>query len=1102
MSKNMIRKGLALGLGTALLTSAIVAAPATADVNDSAVSLVPNSGTQYSMVSDGFFDLKSTQSVGSVAGSGFLKYAVTDASSISKFDYQAGASVTSTDSINVLNTVVAFGDPASDTLDLTFTAASDTLVISNPVDEDIFENLAVGDSVSIVGLASAGVTAFTGTRVVTAVNASKDAFTIIASSGANSDVGIQAASAGTITEVVALGFGGAQTASGENDILTVAYVASTDIVTITSPTDNNQFVNIAAGDIITVTGMNSAGITTALTGDFEVLTVTGADVFTFRALDLKATDIKVEDLGAGTFQEISSSDTLDVQSTVLLGSLGAVDALANPTRAASGSYVIDTGAVSASVTDVLRIVASGAGTVSVQAWIDENADGLIDSTEDTSSVRTITFVTWANSGAALNIATPIAGQDWAVHVSFNSDINASQLPATRLDVALGVLDAGALEAAATGTTVSDGVFNAWGSSLVFDSTSHVPGFWGFKGQVASNLVIGGSATASNDFVAGFTYVGQIGLDGAAYGSNVYTNIGNAVADAVGAVAATRGDNVRQAGTAVTVREDYTGQVEFKVLLTDTDATIAAASGVVPVPAGTEATITVAKGADGLNVKSTVTTNGLTLTNASTAALSYTGTTDASGYVTFSLTNNFAEVGDDLDVTVTHAGTAVTASVVWAAHTPANSVLSGATVVSIEKTDSYSIAYTAVDDFGAALAGPSYRVEVQYYDKVGGVQKTTAVNLDANGKGTLTVTDVSTTQGQYAVNADLQLLNTSAAYADYGTPEEVDSVVYVVADKTPAAITLVSTVDTDAGTTPTLETLAISNVDATGPNGITPPAVDTDEHWVMSGLVTNAAGAFVQGGTVTLTAPGVLFVSGTSYTVGSATVATTNVGAYSVDVYTNIAGTHTVTATAGTVSKTKAVLFDAALEASATQLVVDAPVAVASGSSFTVKVSLKDIFGNPVATTTAAVFTLSYSGAGIALSQPSDTNSAGEASFAVLLGSNDNGTGTIVATYDADSTTTTVDNNMSATRTVAVGAGLVAGDTKVNVGTFNGKLVVYALNASGSEVSYKIAGKWVTQVVTSDSLMRYDRMVGATGKTIKVDIYVDGVLKLAKSVVTK
>jgi hypothetical protein len=90
-----------------------------------------------------------------------------------------------------------------------------------------------------------------------------------------------------------------------------------------------------------------------------------------------------------------------------------------------------------------------------------------------------------------------------------------------------------------------------------------------------------------------------------------------------------------------------------------------------------------------------------------------------------------------------------------------------------------------------------------------------------------------------------------------------------------------------------------------------------------------------------------------------------------------------------------------------------------------------------------------------------------------------------------------------TATVVVGkAAATSSDVVVNVGTFSGKLVVYALNAAGSEVSYKIAGKWVTQVVTSDSLMRYDRVVGATGATIKVDIYVDGVLRGAKSVVTK
>ena len=1112
MTKNMTRKGLAFGAGLALVATGLTAAPATAAVDDNAVSLVPRSGTQYSMVTDGFFDLKSTQSTSAASSSGTISFKVTDAGSISKFDYQSDTTVTTTD-VSALRGSTVRHNSGDGSITVAYAHSTDVMTLTNGSDVDVFAGYAVGDQIQVAGLASANsdavVTATFTSYIIS--NTANDAITFLAPDLAghdtdDTDLSAEDTSALTLTEVASIAWNGARGTNNVVDNYMIEFdVSENQGKILNNNAANDAFENTAVGDVFKLTGINSASINAF--SDFVVVTAKTDELLTFKVSSttkmaaIAAADVASEDLSAGTFENVTDSLQLEEYGSVLAGALGGiVTSLAAPTRAADGSYVIVGPNADSTKTDLLRLVASEAGTVTVQAWVDENADGLIDSTESASSIRTVTFVTWANSGALLNIATPIAGQDWAVHVSFNSDINASQIPATRLDVALGVLDAGALESGASGTSVASGVFNAWGSSLVFDSTSHVPGFWGFKGQVASTL--GSGNVSKTDFVAGYTYVGQIGLDGAAYGSNVYTNIGNAVADAVGAVAATRGDNVRQAGTAVTVREDYTGQVEFKVLLTDTDATIAADSGVVPVPAGTEATVTVAKGADGLNVKSTVTTNGLTLTNASTAALSYTATTDASGYVTFSLMNNFAEVGDDLDVTVTHAGTAVTASVVWAAHTAANSVLSGATVVSIEKTDSYSIAYTAVDDFGAALAGPAYRVEVQYYDKVGGVQKTTAVNLDANGKGTLTVTDLSTTQGQYAVNADLQKLNTSAAYEDYGSPEEVDSVVYVVANKTPAAITLVSTVDTASGATPTLETLAISNVDASGPNGNAAPAVDTDEHWIMSGLVTNSSGAFVQGGTVTLTAPGVLFVSGTSYTVGSATVSTDNAGAYSVDVYTNTAGSHTITATAGTVSKTKAVLFDAALESSATQLVVDAPVAVASGSSYTVKVSLKDAFGNPVATTTAAIFTLSYSGAGIALSQPSDTNSAGEASFAVLLGSNDNGTGTIVATYDADSSATTVDNNLSVTKTVAVGSGAVAGDTVVNVGSFSGKLVVYANKAAGDKISYKIAGKWVVQNPTSNSLQRYDRVVAAVGVTVLVDIYVNGVKKLSKSVVTK
>jgi hypothetical protein len=833
--------------------------------------------------------------------------------------------------------------------------------------------------------------------------------------------------------------------------------------------------------------------------------VTGADAFTFKAVDLGAGNFGPQDLSAGTFEEVSSSDTLDSFAIISAGSLGnGVTALAVPTRATDGSYVIVGPDAVSTNTDLLRLVASAAGTVTVQAWIDNNADGLIDSTESASSVRTVTFVTWANSGAALNIETPVAGGTWEVYVSFNSTINASQIPATRLDVGLGVLEDGVLETAVGNTTVASGAFTAATTSLVFDdAASHVDNFWGLKIAPATDLeTVGTTSDTEVVFAAGFTYAGQIFLDAAAYGNIVYTNLGAAVADTVGAVAATRGDNVLQSGTTVTVKEDYTGSVEFKVLLTVADATIAgnptgAGAGKVAVAAGTEATIKIAKGSL-LDADSTITSGGKTLTNTTVpSSISYTGLTDANGYVTFSLSNDEAEVGDDLNITVTHAGAAVTADVTWAAAVAASSVLSGATVVSTVAKGTWSIEYTAVDSFGAPLSGSTYRLSAVYYTKIGGVATTTGVNLDASGKGTLTVTDASTGTGNFAVAATLQKLNTSAVYANFGSPEVVNSTVYVVSSVTAAAVTVVETITTAGSGDPALEPVAAVNVDATGPNGATAPAVAAGDKTVISGVVTTSAGAAVRGTVVTVSAPGLFFKSGDVYSVGSATAVTSNTGAYSVEVRSNLAGEQVVTVTAGAATKTKSIGFDAAAGTAGTSLVVDAPTNVGAGSSFTVKVSLKDAFGNPVLTT--AGFALSYSGAGIALSVPANTNAKGEASFAVLLGTNDTAAGVITATYDADGTSSTVDNNYSVVSTVN---GAVVSAAKVNVGSFSGKLVVYALNASGSEVSYKIAGKWVTETPMSNTLQRYDRVVGAIGATVLVDIYVDGVLKLSKSVVTK
>jgi len=73
--------------------------------------------------------------------------------------------------------------------------------------------------------------------------------------------------------------------------------------------------------------------------------------------------------------------------------------------------------------------------------------------------------------------------------------------------------------------------------------------------------------------------------------------------------------------------------------------------------------------------------------------------------------------------------------------------------------------------------------------------------------------------------------------------------------------------------------------------------------------------------------------------------------------------------------------------------------------------------------------------------------------------------------------------------------------KVNVGSFSGKVVVYAKDLAGSTVSWKIAGKWQKVEVTEDYEL-FARPTAAVGAVIKVDIYVDGELRLSKTVTTR
>ena len=73
--------------------------------------------------------------------------------------------------------------------------------------------------------------------------------------------------------------------------------------------------------------------------------------------------------------------------------------------------------------------------------------------------------------------------------------------------------------------------------------------------------------------------------------------------------------------------------------------------------------------------------------------------------------------------------------------------------------------------------------------------------------------------------------------------------------------------------------------------------------------------------------------------------------------------------------------------------------------------------------------------------------------------------------------------------------------RVNVGSFNGKLVVYAAGLEGKRISWKVGGRW-GRAVANSSFARFDRPTPRRGVEVNVEIFVDGVSQLTKRVVTR
>jgi hypothetical protein len=957
-------------------------------------------------------------------------------------------------------------------------------------------------------------------------------------------------------------------------------VASTDLVTV-----KDTGHGLVAGNFVYVTGLTpqAQGGTTdgtvraAAWGEIASKT---DNTFTFKDLAGVAADIDLADGGgvnshgkdgAGTYSSVS--------------------------RATDKSFVVDSDLATNTSDKVLvleNIASTATVSVDVTAWVDDNGNGKIDTTEYASPNRTVAWV-GASTVVPTVTWTPvvIGDETMTATVTLSPTINFDQEPKASFEVEMGRQGSNA-SIASTASTAP--VIETWDGVTDQD--------WTIVGTLAE--VIGDLATpkwatlakkpalaafdkeATTPTIADITHYAQaltvVTLTTeTAHGLSVndtvtvITDLISATATKITAVTdltfsyTTTDPSATVEKTVITAINPTVTPVKFAfatageykaiVKLGGTPAKIGATSVIAAgtqvsagvknvatvtpdvssgfsVRAGTVAAVQVTSSvttSTGLSVGAgipvsiavTETSTGIVTVNGTTVTTSKTinTTTDANGQVVISVTNSSGLATQTVALAVSSQGFSDTDTLTWAAAAYALTDSNDNDATGVDErntTTGGSVVFNLrlADQWGAAPAG-EFRVKSV---GTGGRYVFTEYAAMSNGSLNLTLTDnpVDATDSTGIVTFATQQKNAAGSWV---TP---DGTAPLVALKANGAGEL----DGDAininvrgtsGTTVSLNADAVSAADLSAASTVTAlVAADTRDAGVSANDVSletgdvtatitgtikdKFTGVAQKGSVVTISGnQAILFSNGVEESFGSFSMIASATGTFSVNAFSNSGLTDSVvTVTSNGASSTVKVSFTGSGSGSGNTFTITAPASAMPGTTFQVKGKLADSYGNGV-TVAAPDIKVTYTGPGLVVGTlPTATDAFGEFVFSVLLGSNDSGSAVITASYDQGSDddftgTAAGDLDIVVSKTVVIG---VSSDTKVNVGTFSGKLVVYALNAAGSEVSYRIAGKWVTQVVTSDPLQRYDRVVGATGKTIKVDIYVDGVLKLAKSVVTK
>jgi hypothetical protein len=800
-------------------------------------------------------------------------------------------------------------------------------------------------------------------------------------------------------------------------------------------------------------------------------------------------------------------------------------------------------------------------TLTVQAFLDADGDGLLDTFEAFSDVETVILYAAGNVSATTTVDYLLADNSaYRTTVAYNNNINPFQVAAKtygKLLVGGTLVDVTDDE---TDTTTDGDADDYTVAAIAASATAY--GSETTIGIAANTLSVGVTGVGvGNAYNYDSTANNVVDMATGTYTAQTYYNTTGTTFIAIGAASAAYDLNVGISSLVDTLDASVT---ETANLDFDGTSTVGVRTGTKSFDIAVQAQdggVTLA--ASNLKIKATVTavalTSGSVSVTGSSAALAEDGVTVAYGYTnskgiaTFSIGNTVGTRADSVTAKfeiLKDDGTwadAETVTATWADATLASWSSVGGNYTSGETV---SLSFKAIDQFGSAVSvDDSASLSVVATAYVGGIAKPLTYSK------TVAVVDgvVAFSFANYAVaGGSAQLSATLYAGPSLATPT-TGSATIVVNVYNSNATASVTVADSFSSAINYADNVTGSKSSAAVTAAATASGIAAAASATITGNVLDVNGVGQPGAAVTLSADGVLFADTSAYAEDTITTYANEYGSFSVTVYShavNAAGAK-VSIVSGSVSTST--LYKSYLPNSINDENLafswNIPAELVKNTTYAVVATLTDKWSNPIGAydTDAAAGGTDYGVAfqgtgaievnGVGTTVYKDFNAKGEATVFVRSIKDIAGPGAVSATISGNSTyatgnaaatstlgtvgaSNTVDdtatvwdetlwsNPLSAERDVkdaasaVVAGGLKTGE-KVNVGTFNGKIVVYAKGMKGGTITWKIAGKWVKVQVTKDYQL-FDRLTAAIGVNVNVDIHRAGVKTplLSKTVLTK